>query len=406
MSDAIPLRLLLVEDDPDTRESLVDVLELDGHHVETAATVAEALASRDWGALDAIVMDWRLPDGSAADLLPHLRESAPQATVIIVTGHADIEGTITALRGGAWDYLLKPVDADALRASLQRVAERERLARRQGEAGAAWLPGSQEADARRADERLLESERLAAIRQMITGLSHESRNALQRGQAYLEVLALELADRPQSLELLAGIQQSQDRLHRLYEEVRSYAAPIDLHKEPSDVAALLRAAWVHLGPCWAKDVRLKEGAADGVDLFCPVDRDTLGQAFRHVLENAIAACPEPGEVTATYRSGSLDGRPEGWPALEVLIRDNGPGLSSEQQARALEPFYTTKTKGTGLGLAVARRIVEAHGGWIRIGNAAGGGVQVHITLPRASGESRDEDYAGFRAPLPALPLEY
>jgi signal transduction histidine kinase len=141
-------------------------------------------------------------------------------------------------------------------------------------------------------------------------------------------------------------------------------------------------------------------------LFCPVDRNTLGKAFRHVLENAIAACPEPGEVTAAYRSGSLDGRPDGSPALEVLICDNGPELSPKQQARALESFDTTKTKGTGLGLAVARRIVVAHGGWIRIGNAAGGGAQIHITLPRDSGESRDEDDAGFRAPLPALPLEY
>jgi signal transduction histidine kinase len=383
MSDPIALRLLLVEDDPDTRESLVDVLELDGHHVETAGTVAAALAPRDWAVLDAVVMDWRLPDGSAADLLSRLRELAPQAAAVVVTGHADVEGTIAALRGGARDYLLKPVDADALRASLQRLAGRERLAHEPGGAGAARLAavGPDAARHQRA-ERRLQSERLAAVRQMIAGLSHESRNALQRGQAYLEVLALELADRPQSLELLTGIQKAQDRLYRLYEEVRSYAAPIDLHKEPRDVAALLRAAWVRLEPWRAKDVRLKEETAGGLDVFCLVDRDALGQAFQHVLENAIAACPEPGEVTAAYRSGSPAGRPEGCPALEVLIRDNGPGLSPAQQARAFEPFFTTKTVGTGLGLAVAHRVVEAHGGRIRIGNAAGGGAEVCITLPR------------------------
>jgi signal transduction histidine kinase len=372
MSDAIPLRLLLVEDDPDTRECLVDVLKLDGHRVETAGTVAEALAPRDWLALDAVVMDWRLPDGSAADLLLRLRESVPQAAVV-VTGHADVDGAITALRGGAWDYLLKPVDADALRASLRRVAARKRPDQIHGQ--------SQSGETQRAEDRLLEAERLAAVRQMITGLSHESRNAFQRGQACLELLALELAGRPESLGLLAGVQRAQDHLHRLYEEVRSYAAPIELHKQPYDVAALIRAAWSRLEPLdGTRRVLWTEEAGNGPELNCSVDRDALGEVFRHVLENAIAACPESGEITVAYRSGSLDGQP----ALEVAVRDNGPGLSPEQQACAFDPFYTTKTKGTGLGLAVAKRVVEAHGGRIRIRNAAAGGAEICITLPRDS----------------------
>ena len=83
-----------------------------------------------------------------------------------------------------------------------------------------------------AQRRALQSERLAAIGQVVAGLAHESRNALQRGQACLELLALRLKNQPEVLGLVSGIQEAQDDLHRFYEEVRNYAAPILLDRRP------------------------------------------------------------------------------------------------------------------------------------------------------------------------------
>jgi len=74
----------------------------------------------------------------------------------------------------------------------------------------------------------------------------------------------------------------------------------------------------------------------------------------------------------------LDGRP----ALRIAVRDNGPGLSPEQRQRIFDPFFTTKTKGTGLGMAIAKRIIDAHGGRIAVGNVAGPGAEILLTLPR------------------------
>jgi signal transduction histidine kinase len=65
----------------------------------------------------------------------------------------------------------------------------------------------------------------------------------------------------------------------------------------------------------------------------------------------------------------------------VTFRDNGPGISAEARARVFEPFFTTKTKGTGLGMAISRRLVEAHGGRIEVGEASGSGAEIVITLP-------------------------
>lgn len=121
------LRVLVVDDDPDTRSNLCDILGLDNIEVETAGTAAEAMNRGPWDRFAAIILDRKLPDGSAEELLPRLRRMAPHAAILIVTGFADLQGAIAALRQGAADYILKPINADALRASLARVAERRRL---------------------------------------------------------------------------------------------------------------------------------------------------------------------------------------------------------------------------------------------------------------------------------------
>src|SRR5207253_1235822 len=91
-------------------------------------SAAEVLARDRWNEIAAILLDRKLPDGMAEDLLPRLRRLAPDAAVLIVTGYADLHGAIAALRQGAVDYILKPINPDALRASLARVAEVRRLA--------------------------------------------------------------------------------------------------------------------------------------------------------------------------------------------------------------------------------------------------------------------------------------
>jgi signal transduction histidine kinase/FixJ family two-component response regulator len=126
MTDALVLRALVVEDDADTRANLADILELDGWQVAAAGTLREALGRDDWADYAAVILDRRLPDGTAEGLLPDLRRLAPAAAVVVVTGHADVGGAVAALRLGAADYLLKPVDADELRARLGRIAETRR----------------------------------------------------------------------------------------------------------------------------------------------------------------------------------------------------------------------------------------------------------------------------------------
>ena len=114
------------------------------------------------------------------------------------------------------------------------------------------------------------------------------------------------------------------------------------------------------------------------ELACEVDEFAIRQVFLNVLENALAACTDPVEITVRYTTASLLGRP----ALCIAVRDNGPGLTPEQSARVFDAFYTTKTHGTGLGLAIALRSVERHGGTITVARGDGTGAEFLITLPR------------------------
>lgn len=229
----------------------------------------------------------------------------------------------------------------------------------------------------RAREKTLQAERLAAIGQMVTGLAHESGNALARSQACLEMLALEVDDNDEAKELIARIQNAQDHLQRLYEEVRGYAAPLKLQCETWSLRSIWRQAWNNLAMRRQdRDATLFD-AVEGINLELPLDSFRIEQVFRNIFENALAACPDPLEVRVGVSECTLAGQT----AVRVRVRDNGPGLSVEQRQRIFEPFFTTKTKGTGLGMAIARRILVAHDGTLEVGNSEQG-AEIILTIPR------------------------
>jgi PAS domain S-box-containing protein len=230
---------------------------------------------------------------------------------------------------------------------------------------------------REAQKRALQTERLAAIGEMITGLAHESRNALQRSQACLEMLAMEVQDRPAALDLVARIQNAQDALHALYEEVRDYAAPIRLKTAQVNLRRLVEDTWENLAfERQRHPASLTIGACEGIPR-CRVDPLALERVFRNVLENSLTCGAVPVRIEVELSSATLHDRP----AYRVTFSDDGPGMSAETRSRVFEPFYTTKTKGTGLGMAISRRLVEAHGGRIEVGESSAPGAEIVITLP-------------------------
>jgi PAS domain S-box-containing protein len=229
----------------------------------------------------------------------------------------------------------------------------------------------------RAQERALQSERLAAIGQMVAGVAHESRNALQQILASAEMLKRRLPAGPE-VTLVGEIVKANNRVHRLLEDVRTYAAPLNLACETRDLADLWQEAWRQLAPLRQGRVAYFHEDAAGLDLRCLVDPFRIERLFRNLLENALAACGDPVKIEVRCAATELDGQP----AIRIRVADNGPGLTAEQKQRVFQPFFTTKTSGTGLGLAIARRIVEAHGGRIGLSEGTSPGAVIELHLPR------------------------
>jgi len=232
-------------------------------------------------------------------------------------------------------------------------------------------------DLNAAQERAVRAERLAAITQTVAALAHESRNALQRSQACLRLLSLEVQDRPKAAEYVERVEKALAGLHRLFEDIRIVTAPPRMECRSCDLRAIWQEAWEQLEPAReGRDCALTEDVAD-VDVTCVGDSFRLVQVFRNLFDNALAAAPDPARITVRAAAANRDGRP----GVSVEVADNGPGMTAEQRANVFEPFFTTKPGGMGLGLALVRRIVEAHCGTVEAVEAAGGAI-IRVTLPR------------------------
>jgi two-component system sensor kinase FixL len=192
------------------------------------------------------------------------------------------------------------------------------------------------------------------------------------------MLSREVLDRPSALDLIARIQRAQNDLHELYEKVRDYAAPLRLDPQRHVLSTIVREVWLELEPLRAgRQTRLREEYT-GSDPACEVDRRAIAHVFSHLVKNALVICPDPVEISISYHDAELDGQP----ALKIVLEDNGPGLPAAEREKAFAPFFTTKTKGTGLGLAVSKRIIEAHRGQISLGAESSAGAQFVLILPR------------------------
>ena len=229
-----------------------------------------------------------------------------------------------------------------------------------------------------AQSKTLQSERLATIGQMSTGLAHESRNALQRIQASAEVLELKVEENGEAMQMVRQIQTAQEHLHQLFDEVQGYAAPVILDCSECQLSTVWREAWKLLTPLrHGRETHFSENTGE-LDLTCSVDRFRMVQVFRNLLENSLAACSDPVNIGISCTESVHDNQT----AIAVTISDNGTGFTPHQRERAFSPFFTTKSKGTGLGMAIAQRIVQAHGGAIAVGDKEGVGAEIHLLIQR------------------------
>jgi len=204
---------------------------------------------------------------------------------------------------------------------------------------------------------------------MLAGIAHEVRNPLGAMALYAGALADDLRGRPEAA-LVARIRSELDGLKRLVEEFLDYARPRPLALEPVAGGSLAEEVRdLCLPVAQARGVALQAGGEGAFE----ADRHLLRRAALNLVRNALEASPPGGAASLSVRVA--DGQ------AVVSVLDRGPGLPPEVRARLFQPFTTTRERGTGLGLALARQAALAHGGTLELLDRDGGGTEARLALP-------------------------
>ena len=223
------------------------------------------------------------------------------------------------------------------------------------------------------EKELQRSERLAALGKMAAGVAHELRNPLSSIKGLAVLLQSHLSASGKDAETAEMLVKEVERLNRSIGELLDYAKPGQLKREPTAIAEVIRKT-VSLIQVDAESygISITLGLADDLPPV-QIDPDKLNQVLLNLLLNALQAMPDGGELSVrTAREGRM---------LVIAITDSGVGISPENLQRVFDPYFTTKSDGTGLGLAMSAKIVEEHGGAITISSVPDEHTEVRVLLP-------------------------
>ncbi len=232
---------------------------------------------------------------------------------------------------------------------------------------------------RRLEEQEARNRRLVAMGQMAAGIAHEIRNPLGSLELFASHLAEELRGTPHE-EMAGHVLKGLQNLSRITGNLLLFARQVEPRCRPVDLREVVAEALLYArSAVRAKGVVLEEVLGE-----TPVaaDPDLVRQALLNVLLNAVQAVDTGGRIRVTCRPDP----DEDPPVARVSVSDDGPGVPEEERERIFDPFYTTRARGVGLGLAIVQRIVSSHGGWVSVDDADLGGARFTLALPLGPGE--------------------
>jgi len=413
--------VLIVDDDAALLDALAETLRMrmSDVNVTTTESAQDALKRIAAMSYDAIVADIKMPGMDGLELLARIQDLQPDTPTLLITGHGEHDLAVRALRGGAHDYVQKPIDRDYFLGSLRHAIEVRRLSRQVAQQRVTLEHESTElkrcleersrelrimyqreslarAEVDRINQDLQDSQRRRE--ELVAMVIHDLGSPLTTVKGYVDILA-----RPGSSEAVqerarSVIASETRRMERLLEDLAgaadSTADTFQVRLARCDLAALVREQ-VELARLRSDQHSIDLETPEHLPIAC--DRDRLAQVLANLIGNAMTHTPGGAILVRAWRAGR-DAR--------VSVQDQGDGIPSGQREAIFQPRVRLTRKsastspGSGLGLAIARGIIEAHGGRMWAEKARGGGALFQVSLPLAAARSR---HARVRAPGRARP---
>lgn len=378
MEQPIKRRVLIADDERPIRELCARSLRGLGCEVTTAESGEAALAAFAGGGFDLVLTDLAMPgkvDG--VRLCSEIKSRSPSTDVVIMTAYPTLGTAIATLKTGAYDYLVKPFEPQVLEAVAARCFEKRRL--------------SAELDR----EKLLRRELEAAYSELqklerfknafLDRLHHELRTPLTIALTSAELAGKEGTGPEGHRNLQDMTREKLSQLREILEDLLLYAQmhshDLRLERSAVHVPELMAKLAARYRPLWEEKGLKVDISFAGPFPVLSVDPGLLETALKHLLLNAIHFNQTGGSVMVRGETSAGEAR--------ISFRDTGLGITEDQLPRLFGGFYqaadhlTRKVGGLGLGLAIVRRIAEAHGGQISVRSENGKGSEFILVLPAA-----------------------
>ncbi|WP_240746417.1 hybrid sensor histidine kinase/response regulator [Desulfuromonas acetexigens] len=353
--------ILIVDDEPIIRDLCARALK--GYRILQAEDGEQALQMLAGETADVILADVMMPRLNGLDLLKTIKDKTPNQVVVIMTGYADKDVILRALKSDADDFITKPINLLQLKTTIDRVLEKKAL-----------------------KEELLHLKRLDKLKSEFLGLvSHKLKTPITAISLFIQNLSRGFGDPndPTYQQTLALILDESKYLGYLIKDLLVYSEVI------------LREGPPELRPCNLRDIAqsvsgdmnysaVNKGVTLNVSLesYFPemmLDRKRISFALRAILENAVKFTPKGGTITLT---GDLHGN-----SARLIVKDSGQGIPQDELPKVFEKFYqvdpdhTGQVRGFGLGLFYARQFIVDHDGRLALESAPEGGTIVTLELP-------------------------
>jgi signal transduction histidine kinase len=222
-------------------------------------------------------------------------------------------------------------------------------------------------------EQLSRAKHLSSLGEMVAGVSHEIRNPLGIISSSAELLKKKMSSDDASSRIPDIIIEESSRLNNIITDFLNFARPREPNLFPCDIKKVIEKNIDFLSSQTETAGYVIHTQYDQNLSKIQADADMLYQAFLNILINAMQAMPDGGDIDIAVKTGDN--------SLWIAFEDQGSGIEKKAMEKMWDPFFTTKDKGTGLGLGIVKNIIEAHHGQVRINNRSEGGTRVSIKLP-------------------------